>query len=70
MRFDNNKKVVIYGAGKNGRKIYNFFKARKMEGQIECFCDKNWEKIRKIDEVLVKDYNELKDEYIYNFHKW
>lgn len=60
------KKLVIYGAGSNGKKIYHFFKARKMEDKIECFCDKNWKYIREIDEIPVKSYDDLKnDAYIF-----
>ena len=38
---DNQIKFVIYGAGKTGKKIYDFFDINDRTSSILCFCDKN-----------------------------
>lgn len=41
------KKIVLFGAGKTGKKIYEFLQYKKMEDIVECFCDNNEEEAKK-----------------------
>lgn len=41
------KKFIIYGAGNKGRWIYDFLKWRGLDDRIDCFVDKNYEKIKQ-----------------------
>ena len=38
---DKSNTFVIYGAGKFGKKIYEYMDLNGMKNQIKCFCDKN-----------------------------
>ena len=35
------KKIVLFGAGEHGKKIYDFLQYKNMENIVECFCDNN-----------------------------
>lgn len=54
-------KIIIYGAGKLGKQFYATIKKIKMEHIVGSFCDKNHEQIKKIDEVAVCSYEQVKD---------
>lgn len=56
--------IIIYGAGKIGRQYYEFFESQHMEHVIYAFCDKNYERIKKIGRTSVLSYGELKDKGI------
>lgn len=54
-------KIILYGAGKKGRSIYNFLKSQGLEGHIYGFCDKNAKEIGIIDNKNVWQSEELKE---------
>ncbi len=35
------EKIILFGAGENGRSIYRFLKQRGQNNVVECFCDNN-----------------------------
>lgn len=35
------KKIILFGAGEHGKKIYDFLQYKNMENIVECFCDNN-----------------------------
>lgn len=43
------KKIVLYGAGKRGRTIYDFLKANNYADFIDGFCDEKAEEMQSID---------------------
>lgn len=55
------EQVILYGAGKAGRRAYHFLKARGIERIVYTFCDQNHGLIKKIDECPVKSYEEVKN---------
>ncbi|MCM3135883.1 class I SAM-dependent methyltransferase [Paenibacillus polysaccharolyticus] len=58
---DNDKKVILYGAGKNGRQMYTFLKLKGYENVVYSFCDERAQTIKEIDGVKVCTYEELKE---------
>lgn len=38
---DSQTKFIIFGAGKTGKKIYEYFEINNRTNSIVCFCDKN-----------------------------
>ncbi len=56
------KKIVIYGAGKEGKKALTFLKTINAEQKVICFCDKNYEKIKDIDGIPIKSFDDIKGE--------
>lgn len=52
--------VIIYGAGKQGRALYGFFKQEGYSNLIKYFCDKMANQIKEIDGVQVISYDEAK----------
>lgn len=65
MSLETNKenKIVLYGAGRQGKRVYDFLKSKKMEALVYGFCDHNAENLvqykdKKIwypDELAEKD---------------
>jgi hypothetical protein len=55
------KQFILYGAGKLGKRAYNFLKAREMEQIVCCFCDKNYLDLGEIDGKKVVPYDSVKD---------
>lgn len=52
--------IIIYGAGRMGACFYNYLKRRGMDGAVKCFCDRNAENIKKIEDKDVITYGEAK----------
>lgn len=38
---DKSNTFAIYGAGRFGKKLYEYMELNGMKAQIQCFCDKN-----------------------------
>jgi ubiquinone/menaquinone biosynthesis C-methylase UbiE len=57
-------KIVLYGAGKRGRDVYNFLRANGWDYIVYCFCDVNAHNIKSIDGVRVVEPQELEGEDI------
>jgi len=53
------KQFILYGAGINGKKLYNFLNARGLGGMIYSFCDRNYEKVNNIGAIPVKCYRDV-----------
>lgn len=53
-------KIIIYGAGKRGKKYYEFLKQKNMSELVYCFCDRNYEQIGFIDDKKVCSYEAVK----------
>ena len=53
------EKIVIYGAGKEGRKTAAFFNSMGMTQCIVCFCDKNYENIKNVGGTMVKSPDDI-----------
>lgn len=58
------KKIVLYGAGKRGRGIYQFLKQEGYADAIYGFCDINAEEIGEIEGKKVWGFNEIKDDNV------
>lgn len=43
------KKIVLYGAGKRGRLIYDFLKANNYDDFIDGFCDEKAEELKFVN---------------------
>ena len=56
----NNKMIIIYGAGKLGEKYYKFLENQGLQDNVQAFCDKNAENIRKKFNKEVFIYSEAK----------
>lgn len=58
------KKIILYGAGERGRKIYDFLKYKNMEDIVECFCDNDIDGLEKKIEkrVQVRNYESCKSQ--------
>jgi ubiquinone/menaquinone biosynthesis C-methylase UbiE len=54
------KKVVIYGAGNVGKYIYGFLKYKGFKDTVYCFCDRNADLIKKVDEIKVVTLDKVK----------
>ena len=52
--------LIIYGAGKNGRRYYEFLKAQGKEDIIYGFCDRNYAEIGYVEDKKVFSYEEAK----------
>lgn len=52
--------LVLYGAGKNGKRVYDYFKGREQESLVYAFCDKNFMNIGTIDGKPVISYEDAK----------
>ena len=55
------KKIVLYGAGKRGRGIYQFLQHKGYSDMIYCFCDKKAKEIEAIEGKRVMLPEELRD---------
>lgn len=54
------KSVIIYGAGSNGRKYYEFLKSKNKQNIIFAFCDRKFKTIKYIGDKKVISYDEAK----------
>lgn len=54
------KPIIIYGAGKNGRRYYKFLKAQRKEDMVYGFCDRNYAEIGYVEDKKVYSYEEAK----------
>lgn len=52
--------IIIYGAGKRGRKYYEFLKEKKLSDYVYGFCDRNYEQLDFIDDKKVYSYEAIK----------
>lgn len=56
------ERIILFGAGKDGRLIYQFLKHRGQNNVVECFCDNNVKYIEGLeDEIAVYSYEVCKD---------
>lgn len=55
------KKYIIYGAGKKGRSYLQFLQKYNLDNSIKYFCDKNAECIGNIGSIPVLSYEEAAD---------
>ncbi len=61
---DTDIRFIIYGAGKVGQRIYEYFRINDREGSIKYFCDANsslWG--QKVKGVAVESPDKLIEEY-------
>lgn len=54
------EKIIIYGAGKRGRGIYDLFVEHNISDRIYCFCDRNAEQINSVGDKKVSLYEDIK----------
>lgn len=55
---NDNKKIIIYGAGARGKGCYDFIKKFKKENMVLGFCDKKYDKIQNIEGKRVISFEE------------
>ncbi|WP_051608643.1 class I SAM-dependent methyltransferase [Selenomonas sp. FC4001] len=60
MEEKNKSKIIIYGAGRKGRNIYNFLCRLGYAYLVYAFCDRNAVQLGKIDNIPVIDIDEAK----------
>jgi len=54
------EKFILYGAGKVGKRCYEFLKSKNMDNLLYAFCDQNYENISNIGHKAVESYDKLK----------
>lgn len=54
------KRIVIYGAGERGKEFYHFLVNEGLEDIVFGFCDKEYQTIKKIEDAMVYDYEQIK----------
>ncbi len=57
-----NKKYIIYGAGKQGQAYLDFLKQKNLDSVIIGFCDKRYDVIKQILGKAVFSYEEAKEQ--------
>lgn len=66
MEVKQEKRIVLYGAGRQGRRLYDFLKSQKKEYLIYGFCDQNAEKLVQYEDKKIWNPRELaKEDIIY-----
>lgn len=50
--------IIIYGAGSRGKGCYDFLKRYKKENLVLAFCDKEYEKIKNVEDKSVLSFDE------------
>ena len=56
----NKKQFIIYGAGCNGKWSLDFLKWRNIDDRVWGFCDKEYDKIKYVDDKKVVSYEKAK----------
>lgn len=58
------KKIVLYGAGRQGRRLYDFLESKKMESLIYGFCDRNAKTLVQYKDKKIWHPDELAEENV------